>query len=99
MTSSAVPAEWMCIVSGMSPWLSSERSMLMIGVMPLPALMNRIFSGTGSGSRKSPSTPPRPTIAPCGPLRTRYGETTPSSTFLTVIEMQPSSRLGSEVSE
>ena len=73
--------------------------MLMIGVMPLPALMNRSFSGSGSGSTKSPSTPPSETIAPGPPRRTRYGETTPSSTFLTVIEMQPSARSGSEVSE
>ena len=73
--------------------------MLMMGVMPLPALMNRIFSGTGSGSRKSPSTPPSPTRLPMGPLGHQDGETLPSSTRLTVIEMQPSSRLGSEVSE
>ena len=71
----------------------------MIGVMPLPALMNSSFSGTASGRTKSPSTPPSPTIAPGRPRRTRYGETMPSSTFLTVIEMQPSSRLGSDVSE
>ena len=38
--------------------------MLMIGVMPLPALMNSSFSGSGSGSTKSPSTPPRRTIVP-----------------------------------
>ena len=31
--------------------------MLMIGVMPLPALMNSSLSGSGSGSRNSPSTP------------------------------------------
>ena len=78
---------------------SIERSMLMIGVIPLPALMNSSFSGSSSGSTKSPSTPPSDTIAPTRPCRTRYGETTPSSTFLTVIEMHPSARPGAEVSE
>ena len=43
----------------------------MIGVMPLPALMNSSFSGGLSGSTKSPSTPPRETIAPGRPRRTR----------------------------
>ena len=43
--------------------------MLMIGVMPLPALMNSSFSGSGSGSTKSPSTPPSETIAPGRPWR------------------------------
>ena len=47
------------------------RSMLMIGVMPLPALMNRSLPGSGSGSRKSPSTPPSETIVPGRPRRTR----------------------------
>ena len=56
--------------------------MLMIGVIPLPALMNRSFSGGGSGSTKSPSTPPSETIVPGRPRRTRYGETLPSSTLL-----------------
>ena len=42
----------------------SARSMLMIGVMPLPALMKRSAPGSGSGSTKVPSTPPRRTIAP-----------------------------------
>ena len=73
--------------------------MLMIGVMPLPAEMNRSFSGSSSGSTNSPSTPPSETMLPGRPRRTRVGETTPSSTFLTVIEMQPSGRSGSLVSE
>ena len=73
--------------------------MLMIGVMPLPALMNSSLSGSGSGSRKSPSTPPRETIVPGRPRRTRYGDTLPSSTLLTVMLISPSGRAGSEVSE
>ena len=32
--------------------------MLMIGVIPLPALTKSSFSGSASGSTKSPSTPP-----------------------------------------
>ena len=73
--------------------------MLMIGVMPLPALMNSSLSGSGSGSRNSPSTPPSETIVPGPAAATRYGETLPSSTFLTVMLISPSSRAGSEVSE
>ena len=42
--------------------------MLMIGVIPLPALMNSSFSGSSSGSTKSPSTPPSETIAPDPPV-------------------------------
>ena len=38
--------------------------MLMIGVMPLPALMNSSLSGSGSGSTNVPSTPPSRTIVP-----------------------------------
>ena len=41
--------------------------MLMIGVMPLPALMNRSLPGRRSGRMKSPSTPPSETIAPGTP--------------------------------
>ena len=73
--------------------------MLMIGVMPLPALMNSSFSGSGLGSTNVPSTPPRRTIAPGLAWRTKNGETLPSSTSLGVILMQPSGRPGSEVSE
>ena len=73
--------------------------MLMIGVMPLPALMNSICSGSGSGSTKVPSTPPSRTISPGLACRTKYGETFPSSTSFGVMLMQPSARSGSEVSE
>ena len=38
--------------------------MLMIGVTPLPALTNNSRAGSGEGSTKVPSTPPRRTIAP-----------------------------------
>ena len=60
--------------------------MLMIGVMPLPALMKRSFSGSGSGSMNVPSTPPRRTMrAGLAPRASRYGETLPSSTSFGVI--------------
>ena len=45
--------------------------MLMIGVMPLPALMKSSFSGSGSGSTKVPSTPPSRTMSPGLAWRTR----------------------------
>ena len=38
--------------------------MLMIGVMPLPALMNSILSGSVSGSVNTPSISPSRTISP-----------------------------------
>ncbi len=38
--------------------------MLMIGVIPLPALMNSSFGGTGSGSTNSPSIFDSDTIVP-----------------------------------
>jgi hypothetical protein len=75
-------------------WRAMLRSIDMIGVMPLPALMNSSFSGSGSGSVNVPSTPPRRTIIPGRASRTNQGETTPSSTSLGVIEMQPSGGRG-----
>ena len=62
----------------------------MIGVMPLPAVMNKSFSGVSSGSTKSPSTPPSETIVPGFAWWTKNGETCPSSTFLTVTLISPS---------
>ena len=73
--------------------------MLMIGVMPLPALTKSSLSGSGSGSLKVPSTPPRLTMLPGRPRFTRHGDTTPSSTFFTVMLMKPSGRSGSDVIE
>ena len=73
--------------------------MLMIGVMPLPALMNSRRRGGGSGSTKEPSTPPSRTSIPRRALVNMNGETLPDSTSLGVIAMHPSARRGSEVSE
>ena len=71
--------------------------MLMIGVIPLPAEMNSSLSGRGSGSVKSPSTPPSRTIVPGSSFDVRCGETLPSGTSFGVMEMKLSE--GSEVSE
>ena len=67
------------------PGGSSERSIAITGVMPLPAVRNSSFGGVGVGSVNSPSTSPRVTIEPaaCGLLRNL--ETTPLSVRLTVI--------------
>ena len=65
--------------------------MLMIGVMPLPALTNSSRSGSGSGSTNvalhAAEADDRARAAPRG---TRYGETLPLSTSFGVIAMQPS---------
>ena len=74
---------------GPSPW-SMLRSMVMIGVMPLPALMNSSFAGSGSGRVKAPSTPPSRTMTPGRATRTRYGETLPDSTSFGVMLIKPS---------
>ena len=74
------------------------RSMLMIGVMPLPALMNSSLADSGSGSVKAPSTPPSRTITPGLAVRTKYGETLPDSTSFGVMLMKPSGRPGQKSS-
>ena len=66
--------------------------MLMIGVIPLPALTNSSRSGTSSGSTKVPSTPPRRTIVPGLASRTRYGVTAPLASSFGVMLMKPSGR-------
>ncbi len=45
--------------------------MLMIGVMPLPALTKSSLPGAGSGRTKVPSTPPSLTTSPGLARRTR----------------------------
>ncbi len=87
ITSSSVWAECTTTTSSMRSRWSRLRSMLMIGVIPLPALMNSIFAGSGSGRVNTPSTSPRRTMSPGSSLRTRYGETTPFSTSLGVTLM------------
>ena len=73
--------------------------MLMIGVTPLPALTNSSRAGSGEGSTKVPSTPPRRTIAPGARDAKRKGDTLPPGSSFGVIAMRPSWRCGSEVSE
>ncbi len=73
--------------------------MLITGVMPLPALMNSSLGGSGSGRVKTPSISPSRTKSPGWIRCTRYGDTTPPSTFLGVTLISPSSGTGSDVSE
>ena len=73
--------------------------MLMIGVTPLPALMNSSAGGGGSSSKNVPSTPPRRTTVPARARRSRNGDTRPPSSSLGVIAMRPSRLAGSDVSE
>ncbi len=63
--------------------------MLMIGVMPLPALIISAFAGSGSGSPNSPSTAPRKTCAPGVHPRVKYGDMRPPSTCLIVTLTRP----------
>ena len=71
ITPSAVRAECRCTTSRSSPPRSMLRSMLMIGVMPLPALMNSSFAGSGSGSTNvafhSAEPDDRPRAPRCAP--------------------------------
>ena len=49
MKSSSVRAQWMWKTSASASRRSSSRSMLKIGVIPLPALMKSSFSGQRLG--------------------------------------------------
>ena len=74
--------------------------MLMIGVTPLPALMNSSFAGGGSDEHELALDLATATRScPAWPPPTRYGDTLPSSTLLGVMLISPSSRYGSDVSE
>ena len=94
MTSGALRAQWTWTTSAICPRRARLRSMLMIGVTPLPALTNSSRAGSGSGSTNVPSTPPRRTIAPGFMRPQRWGETLPPSTSFGVMAMHPSGRLG-----
>ena len=99
MTRSGLRSQCTCTTSA-SPWRRARlRSMLMIGVIPLPALMNSGLRGAGSGSTNVPSTPPRRTTVPGRARSSRKDETVPPSTSLGVTVMRPSQISGSEVSE
>ena len=69
------------------------------GVMPLPAVRNRILRGVAAGKVNSPAAWSSWTMVPTVARRTRWLETLPSGMALTVIAMQPSARSVSEVSE
>ena len=71
----------------------------MTGVMPLPAVRNRIRAGGGSGRTKSPCGAASRTIVPGARPLTRCPDRKPSGIALTVMVMVPSPFTGAEVSE
>ena len=73
--------------------------MLMIGVTPLPALMNSSFSGGGSGSTNSPSMLLSETIVPGLALRYEIRRDHALVDSLGGDADQPVLAIGSEVSE
>ena len=86
-------------MSGVCPRAVRVRSIAISGVMPLPALMNRIFSGGGSGSAKSPFGVANRTMVPGSTPLTRCEDRKPSGVALTVIVMSLDSRRGTDVRE
>lgn len=88
-------------MSGKAPSMlrSSERSIAMTGVMPLPEVRNSNAGGVGRGNVNSRSTWPSVTIAPTAPLLCRKLETTPSSVRLPVMVICPSGRAASLLNE
>ena len=87
------------MTSGISLRWSIVRSIAMTGVIPLPAVRNRIFFGGGSGSAKLPWGAARRTIVPAGTPPTMCVDRKPSGIAFTVIEMSFSFQLGDDVSE
>ncbi len=69
------------------------------GVTPLPATRNRIFSGGGLGSTKSPVGSASRMIVPGARPLTRCSERNPSGIARTVIEKVFPSRSGGELTE
>ena len=64
---------------------ASSRSMPMTGVMPLPAVRNSSFSGTGRGSTNSPAGGPIRSSVPTGVWWASAPDTVPPGTAVTVI--------------
>src|SRR5882757_7391068 len=89
----------MCRMSGRSPRVLSERNIAINGVMPLPALTNKIFGGGGSGNAKSPFGAARRTIVPGFTPLTKCVDRKPSGVALTVMVMRLLSRRGTDVNE
>lgn len=73
--------------------------MLTIAVIPLPALTNSSFSGSGSGRANTPSTSLSRTMSLGAISRPRKGETVPVGTTFGVTLIRPSSECGSAVNE
>ena len=76
---------------------ASSRSMPMTGVMPLPAVTNSSFSGTGSGSTNSPAGGPIRSSVPTGVCWASAPDTAPPGTAVTV--MASSGSPGRDVAE
>jgi hypothetical protein len=75
------------------------RSIAITGVIPLPPTRNRIFSGGGLGSTKSPDGRASRMIAPGATPLTRCSDRKPSGIARTVIAMVLPSRVGGELTE
>lgn len=73
--------------------------MPMTGVIPLPAVRNRILAGGGRSRVNSPVAASSDTMVPAAACRTRWWETMPPGTALTVIDRHLSARPGAEVIE
>ena len=73
--------------------------MPMIGVIPLPALMNNSAGGGGSGSAKSPFGAANLMTVPGSTPLTRWVDRKPSGVALTVIEICSPSCSGTDVNE
>lgn len=86
-------------MSGAWPRARSDRSIAMIGVMPLPAVMNSSDSGGGSGSVNSPCGAASRMIVPGSTPSTRWVDRNPSGVAFTVIEISSRSGSGTEVNE
>ena len=82
-----------------SPRAAMLRSIPITGVMPLPAVRNRILAGGWSPRVNSPAAWSSWTTVPTVARRTRWLLTLPSGMAFTVIAMQPSRRWVFEVSE
>ena len=73
--------------------------MAITGVMPLPATRNRIFSGGGSGSTKSPLGSASRMMVPGSRPLTRCEDRNPSGIARTVMAMVRPSRFGTDETE
>src|ERR1700677_1229899 len=78
---------------------SRVRNMAITGVIPQPAVMNRILAGGGAGNANSPFGAANRTTVPGSTPLTRCVDRKPSGVALTVIVMFLLSRCGIDVNE